>query len=163
MSHWQRYQSARQRKRKRLDAALRRFNFAYERKEPEDKLVDYMIALEALLLADQQELKYKLALRGAALIGNNAEDRKRIYDELGEAYNQRSKTVHGDLPKNKKQIVIGSTRLSFDELVGRVEEHVRSAIKKFLSPSEVQEGEEIGKALDEQLVKGLCGPQTEIA
>jgi hypothetical protein len=149
---WQQYQASCQVKRKRFEVALRRFNFAYERERPEDKLIDYMIALEALLLGDQQELKYKLAMRGAALLGNSPDERKRIYDELGEAYNQRSKTVHGDIPK--KQITIGTNQLFFDELVGRVEEHTRSAIKRFLSLSANQKEEEIIKALDEQLVRG---------
>jgi hypothetical protein len=153
LEFWQFYQKVRLVKRSQVEIALRRFNFAYERKRPEDKLIDYMIGFEALLLKQEQELRYKLALRGSALLGKNPEERERIFGELQGAYKQRNKIVHGDTPK--EVIGIGGKKIQFNEFVSRIEEHLRSAIKEFLARCEQQSASEVIKALDEMIVRGF--------
>lgn len=61
---WETYQPAMQAAGKRTGVASRRFEFAYERTRPEDKLIDYLIGFEALLLKSEEkdELAYRLSL-----------------------------------------------------------------------------------------------------
>lgn len=150
---WQFYQKVRQIKRNRIELALRRFNYGYERKRPEDRLIDYMIGFEALLLGEEQELRYKLALRGSALLGRNSDERERTFNELHEAYKQRNKIVHGSTPK--EPIRIGRETVQFNELVDKAEGHLRSVIKEFLVRCEKQSESKVIDDLDEMIVRGF--------
>jgi len=85
-----------------LDVAIRRFNFSYERKLPEDKLIDHITAFEALYLKGAgEELGYRLALRCAYFLGKDEGERKKIFEILKGAYNARSKIVHGEPVQSK--------------------------------------------------------------
>jgi hypothetical protein len=76
------------------ELGLRRFEQAYTRAYPEDVVVDLVIGLESLLLADATtELRYKFALRGAALL-RSAERSADIYQRLQALYDVRSSVVH---------------------------------------------------------------------
>jgi len=87
-------------RRKKLQVAMGRFNGAYERKRPDDKLVDLWIALEALFLksSERMELTYKAALRIARFVGRDAPERVEIFEGMKNSYNARSRVVHGDPP-----------------------------------------------------------------
>jgi hypothetical protein len=80
-----------------LGVALRRFNSANERLKDEDRLLDLIIAMEALLLRgdEQNELGFRFALRGTALISDK-KIRKEIFSNLKSAYDLRSRIVHGE-------------------------------------------------------------------
>jgi|GEM_PF-1747993 len=72
-----------------LDARTRRID--------RDRIVDAVIALEAVLLyGTRDELKFKLSTRGAALLGTSPEERELVWKTLRSAYDRRSKIVHGD-------------------------------------------------------------------
>jgi Apea-like HEPN len=76
----------------RLDRASRENDLA-------DRTIDLGIALEALLLHEpdkqyQGELKFRIALRGAWLGGNDATERGEIQRILGKVYDLRSRAVH---------------------------------------------------------------------
>lgn len=151
---WGDFRRQRGRRRRRIDLALRRFNLAYERALPEDRLIDYAIALEALLLRgdEQQELAYRLALRGSALLGENPDARFEIFSLLRAAYSTRSNVVHGGSPP--AQVSVGSTQISFHQFVEEIGGYVRSAVKKMLVLTEsIDEREVIGR-LDEKLARG---------
>lgn len=86
-----------------LELALHYFNKSYiEPWKPRDSLIDLMICLENLLLRNEnKELSYKLKTRGAALVGRNVEEKRKLSQLLGEAYATRSKILHGvHLKKN---------------------------------------------------------------
>ena len=105
-----------------LSITIRRFNDAYERDRPEDKLIDYMIAFETLLIkrGDRGELTHKIAVRSARLLTQNYEEREKIMKEMKKFYKARSKVVHGE-----------KVTLS-NEFISAVEDHLRNAIKLFL-------------------------------
>ncbi|RLG34297.1 hypothetical protein DRN97_02870 [Methanosarcinales archaeon] len=111
-----------------LDIPLRYFNYAHIRERPEDKLIDYMIAFESLFIKGEVELSYRLSLRVAAFLGENRDEKGRVFNLMREAYNLRSKIVHGS--SYSKNIEINEAKLSFRELVSRVEELLRRSIKK---------------------------------
>lgn len=94
---------------KRLDSiviGLERFNWSFARATPEDKVIDLLIALENSLLAGtDDELSYRLGLRGAAALASTAApgNTNRF---LRLVYAARSAIVHGghkldDLPPKK--------------------------------------------------------------
>jgi hypothetical protein len=144
----------RSRKRRRIDLALRRFNLAYERVLPEDRLIDYAIALEALLLRgdEHQELAYRLALRGSALLGETPDARVEIFSRLRTAYSIRSDVVHGGSPPAR--VSVGSAQTSFHQFVEEIGGDVRSGVRKMLVLTESTEEVEVISRLDEKIARG---------
>lgn len=106
-----------------IDIALSRFNFAY-RGEYEKRIIDQMIAFEALYLGDSQELKYKLALRTAFLLGKNIKQREGIFKNMNNAYKIRNDIVHGIRRPNMKKL---------EEILSQTEDYLRESICVFLS------------------------------
>lgn len=137
---WNKFSTLDLSKNKFLEIAIKRFNYGCERDKPEDKLIDYMIALGALFLKEEEktELVYRLSVRAAIFLGKN----KKIYEDVRRAYHLRSKIVHGS-----------ETPLSedFGQLVLKIEDHLRESIKKFLKLIKKQNYEEIIKSTDKQI------------
>lgn len=151
-SFWVDFRAARRRKRPRVTLALRRYNFAYGRLRPEDRLIDYAIALEALFLkgGEAQELKYRLALRGAFLLEKGSKGRLETHVLLSRAYEERSNVVHGgDVPA---QVSLAGETLSFHTFVDRVGGAVRVAIRAFLMRDENET--EVIDSLDKHVIRG---------
>ena len=122
--------------------ALRRFNLSFERQQPDDQIIDLMIAAESLFLSDmgdKGELSYRLALRAAKFVESSRYKPREVFDLMRVAYGIRSKLVHGGslniikLPNNPDA--------GLGELVTEMKEILRLAISKALSDSQVgQEG-----------------------
>jgi Apea-like HEPN len=82
---------------KNIKTALNRFNSAYYKRNPEDKIVDWMISFESLFSKKDDptdSITHKLALRSSRFSKVQSE-RKEFYGKLKDAYNVRSKIVHG--------------------------------------------------------------------
>jgi len=76
---------------------LRRFNLSYSRDHRDDRIIDLVIALEgSLLFGDNQELRYKTAFRGAAILAAS-HDPAGTAMHLRRLYDLRSKIVHDGL------------------------------------------------------------------
>ncbi len=75
--------------------ALHRFGTALREALPADAIIDFVTALEALLLRDDKELSYKLALRGARYVASDATERRQVFRDLRDLYNTRSGLLHG--------------------------------------------------------------------
>lgn len=106
-----------------IEIALRRFHSAY-RGNFEARLIDQMIAFEALYLEEDQELSYRLALRTAFLLEKDPEQRKHIFDIMKAAYKLRSKIVHGNEKPIEKEL---------KNTIPITEDYLRQSIRKFLS------------------------------
>lgn len=105
----------------RFDVARRRLSLGNERGIPEDRLLDYMIGLEALYLLDgNNELTFRLSLRISFLLYKDPAERKDVYHFVKNMYKIRSKIVHGDKPKIAK-----------DEM-DKLEELLRKSLKLWL-------------------------------
>jgi hypothetical protein len=90
-----------------FNLAIEYFNKSYiEPYTPRDSFLDLMIALENLFLKEtHQELSYKLSIRMAYILGVDKKDRINIFNFMRDAYNLRSKILHGeksDKLNNKK-------------------------------------------------------------
>lgn len=122
-----------------LSMAIRRFNYGYERDRPEDKLLDYMIAFEALFSKTNEntgELSHKLSVRVARLLKSDYIDRKTIAKNMKIFYGKRSKVVHGD-------------ELELDsEVVNNVEKYLRESIMLFGERLQTEEHNDIISHLD---------------
>lgn len=109
-----------------IEIAIRYFNFAKERDSNEDKIVDFVIALEALYLnGDHGEFTYKLAHHAASMLGSTFDRRRVAFERVKAAYNLRSQIVHGGSDPKKRKIT--------NEDVEKVDNYVRISIVKYLN------------------------------
>ena len=79
---WETLQIDGVRKRNFLLIAIRRFGYAHERYRSEDRIIDLLIAAEALFLSDNTytgEIKYRLAQRTAFFLAEAGEHRKTVF------------------------------------------------------------------------------------
>ena len=66
------------------------------------KIAHYISAFEALFSTSSAELSHKLSERVAFFLGNYGYNKREVYKNIKEAYDVRSKLVHGDsLSSNK--------------------------------------------------------------
>lgn len=119
-------------KKKQMGMAARRFSFSKSRVRFEDRFIDLVIAAEALLLGDspgESAVKFKT---NAAMLGSSPQERQRLLDLFGDAYNLRSKLAHGaaDLQDAKIKKLFG-TRTP-NEFADEFEEALRGVIKIIL-------------------------------
>lgn len=106
--------------------ALNRLSYGLEKARDEDRLIDYMIGLEALYLPGASgELTKQLSLRVAFMLENSGVNRKECFIFMNEMYSLRSKIVHGD----KKEPIIKT------EDITRMEAILRRSLKAFLDNS----------------------------
>ncbi|HEX9430786.1 MAG TPA: hypothetical protein VF944_10450 [Candidatus Bathyarchaeia archaeon] len=121
-----------------LGIAINRFNFAFGRLGLEDKLIDFMIAFEALFFKTGEigENRHKLSIRVAKLLARDYESRKRIAKEMAEFYGMRSGVVHGEQVHLKP------------EFTDKIEDYLRQSIKYFLDQQQAEDHDEIISRLD---------------
>jgi len=125
----------------RAQVALTRFNYAYERERPEDRLIDLWVALEALFLGpeQQQELSYRAALRVAYYLEQPGPTRQALYNQVKRSYSHRSRVVHGHPPPSD---------------IAQTLEHVESALRKSLGKVLTSGGTPNLSQLDGQIARG---------
>lgn len=80
--------------RKASSIAGRYYESHHSRISLEDQLIDLVISLEALF-SPESELRFRIAQRGALLVGADPDSRRRIFRLLRRAYDARSSLVHG--------------------------------------------------------------------
>jgi hypothetical protein len=106
--------------------AMRRLNLSALRTTDEDGVIDAMIAMEALLSDDSQEITHKVAMRLAALYKIVEPVRsEQAFREMKRIYTFRSKIVHGGADLDKYRILDrgGASVAAVDAAV----EHLRTA------------------------------------
>ena len=123
-------------KRKSLDLACRRFQRAYEEMDVEDRLIDLMIAFEALFLRVERRVSSKgklIAVACSTLLGKNEKEREDIKQKLVEAYSIRNCIVHGSEYSRIVQHGKGDVYVdTLPDLVSEVENYLRESIIKLL-------------------------------
>jgi Apea-like HEPN len=147
-----------------LAVALRHFNQAYGRINHEDRIIDLTVALESCLLADvaTEELNYRLALRGAALLAQaKLWEPEKAQALLKAMYAIRSAIVHAgrqlsDLRKEHRSM-LQKLGIPPHEFPGRCENIVRDILRTYVmwliqSNKSVQT---ICSDLDRSILRGL--------
>ena len=144
-----------------LRVAIGRFNQSYNRRKAEDKLVDFVIALESSLLSGlSDELSYRLGLRGAILL---AETEDPVYTAafLQAVYEIRSKIVHEgrglfELVSSLKKLKKIAPQIDIGQIPQICEDMVRKILKKYLALlSSGRQLSEINADLDNQILVRL--------
>ena len=102
---------------------------------PEDKIIDLVIALEALYLSDSDgnsELSFQLRLRAAWHLGRGQAHREELMKDFSKIYDWRSKVVHtGKLPKKTRGTSF--TWQEIAEFTEKVQDLCRDSIMKILA------------------------------
>ncbi|CAL9618737.1 hypothetical protein SUDANB95_05764 [Actinosynnema sp. ALI-1.44] len=80
--------------------AIHRFSLGMEREQDVDALLDYVIALEAVLLpydpdTRHGDISYRFRIHGAYYLANDLGERREIFKQLQDLYTVRSALVHG--------------------------------------------------------------------
>jgi hypothetical protein len=104
------------------DLALHRFHIGLARQNSVDSVLDYVIALESLLLpysadARHGDLGYRFRVHGAHYIGKTKNRREAVANQLTGLYGLRSRLVHGNKYPTKAEIETG--RSAAEDLVRR--------------------------------------------
>lgn len=140
-----------------LEIALKRFNFAHERVDVEDRLIDIMIGFETLFSESTTEIRYKISLRTAILIGKNLDERKIIFKLMQVAYDMRSSLVHGK--KLEARIRISdpiNKEYAIGEIIDLIRSRLSSSIKEFIFLSRSKTHSQIlNKLHDSALTAGI--------
>ena len=88
-----------------LDLPVARWPRAKRASTTHEQLIELRIALEAVLLNDDtgtSEKRFRLATRGASLLGETFDQRADHYETLKQVYDYASSVIHGGTPKTKK-------------------------------------------------------------
>jgi hypothetical protein len=139
---------------KSLAIALRRFNLVYARDLHEDRIIDLSVSLEASLLAGiEEELTYRLAIRGAALLAavRRPTETHTLLDTL---YFARSKIVHegrdlfdkdtrNPIAKRARRLETFFPGMELHEFSGHCEECVRDVLKAYIG--HLRDGKSLGQ------------------
>ncbi|MBA2681520.1 MAG: hypothetical protein H0U76_24360 [Ktedonobacteraceae bacterium] len=144
-----------------LSVGLRRFNQSYERRIPEDQIIDLTIALESTLLADRnEELTYRLAVRGAALLAD-AEipwEPRKSRALLTTMYDVRSRIVHGGLQLSDKDNLkkIRNLGMQSKDFLQQCEQIVRDVLKAYVQRRiRGQSVRQVNEDLEAHIMDGL--------
>jgi hypothetical protein len=117
-------------KRKSLRIACERFQRGIHDQEFDDRLIDFMIAFEALYLKGEKEVRSKgrtIAIACSILIGKNETERERIKNVMLTAYKTRNMIVHGSSKFSSEQVY------ALIDLISKVENLLRESIKHFIT------------------------------
>ena len=126
-SFWNSLQDPKVTRRKHITLALQRLDSLSDRRRDEDKIIDLLIAAEALFLdgGDQGELTHRLSMRAGFFLSSQPETRKKISQHMRKAYQIRSAIVHGSTSSKHK-----GGREELQEIVRNTEIYIRSALHK---------------------------------
>ena len=123
-----------------LDVAIARWRRSKQGGTLEEQLVELRIALESVLLAgdsgSSSEIQYRIATRGAWLLGETYDERKACFDTLRKAYSLGSSVLHARKLKRKNEAEDGGT-------VGRAQEFCRRAILHMVREGAVPDWDEV--------------------
>ncbi len=151
----------------RFGFSIHRFNLAFDRGLLADRIVDLVIAAEALFLGDldeqyRGELRFRFALRAAKFIEHPNYGEHDIFRVMRRAYDARSAIVHGGSPKDTSLPDNQSAKLP--TFIDAIEELVRLGLRKALSmkedgkkmrQAELNEIQQISRSPNQEIHSGL--------
>jgi hypothetical protein len=131
------FQALKETDKKKLRISLDRLNQAVWRSKQVDKAIDLGIALEALFLEGVgEQLSLMFRLRGAWFLGDTSDSRKKLFEDLNDLYDIRSKAVHNG---GFEQIYKKKNEEDVAKLLDRGISYCRKAIIKIISAGKFPE------------------------
>jgi hypothetical protein len=105
-----------------------------EESREEDRIIDLIIALEALYSSTSEDLSYKLRLRISVLLGQDDNESQFLFKFINKAYGIRSKLVHGKISKESfREFEIDSKKFSLYSIAIELERITRLSIIKLIN------------------------------
>ena len=135
----------------RLDLGIARWIRSKQATTKEEKLVELRIALESVLLTDDNrasgEKRHRLATRGAWLLGGTFDKRKEYFCTLREAYDLASTVLHAGSLKDKDTDKVANT-------IDQAQQCCRDAILRIVNARTIPDWSDVvmGKGFS-------CGPK----
>lgn len=125
--------------------SLRRFSQSFERADPDDRIVDLVIAGESIFIGDTEsngrgELRFRFALRAAKFVDHPTYGRRDMLDVMQRAYDARSAVVHGGHPNPKKIFLPDDKPATLKTFSEGVEHIIRLAILKAIAIPQGEHG-----------------------
>jgi Apea-like HEPN len=115
-----------------LVTAMRRFAFGGERPRPEDRILDLMIAAEALFTpGTQTEVSHKVALQASAFLDRQDATAADVFRTMKQGYSARSAMAHGGEPDIGR--LAGGEEGTLDRLVAVLSDYMRDALKRMVT------------------------------
>lgn len=112
-----------------LRNAITRFSMAYIHRIPANKIIDYVISLEALLTSGPGESSLKLAHRTTALYADDDATMVDTWEFIKQVYNFRSGMVH---TSKERPIKVRSSILSIDDAESKLYKITRCSIRRMI-------------------------------
>lgn len=115
--------------------SLRYFFKGYHEPLLQDRVLDIVIALESLYLSNEPEkttFRYKLAMRCAAYIGEDYEEREKVRRTVLRAYDLRSGIVHGGKETKKKKATRQEAETELEQIFPTIEGYLRTSLVEAL-------------------------------
>ncbi|MDE0635303.1 MAG: HEPN domain-containing protein [Candidatus Poribacteria bacterium] len=116
--------------RKKLDIVINRWIKSKTYQNFQDKIIDLVIAFEALYLPDAHESTFKFAVRASWHLGKDQEDRTKLFEVFKELYKCRSKVVHGG--ELKENVIIEGEPVPINKFITRAQDLCRDSIEKIM-------------------------------
>jgi hypothetical protein len=117
-----------------LQTAIERVNFAAERERNDDRLLDLLIAMEAIFSDSQGSNNDKTGLRCAEFVANDNEERKHISQLINDAYRRRNPLGHSEKEKINHTLTLATNEYEIvKELLLIIQSSIRSIIKELLT------------------------------
>lgn len=123
-----------------LDLAGRRLLRMFYKIRIEDRFVDIMIIFEILFLTKgNTELKYRLSVIVAFLLGKNYQEKKHIYELFKLSYDIRSTIVHNGFVSLQKEKQLKKLGMDLDELYKRLQHYLFESIEILTKKPDIRE------------------------
>ncbi|GEM_PF-3139749 len=133
--------------------AAARFQRADFNPYSEERLIDYVLAMEYLLVPDSGdgEITNKFKMAGAHILGmgKDTATKRSIFDALGEIYSLRSAIVHGDDKKLKNKM----KNKKWEEVMKPIRGYTRDLIIFFHKNSCLDNGDKRGKLIKDLILQ----------
>ena len=113
-----------------FESALDRFSASFRFRDIQQSIVDLIVALEALFPVGE-ELRYRLAVSVALLLGTNDRERQMFFRSTYAGYKLRNTIVHGR--RNQEKTRANALKELFPELEGKTNAEVNKYIGRALS------------------------------
>ena len=124
-----------------------RFCSSFDKGSPEDQLIDYSIALEALFTKENDAISYRLPLRAAIFVGDTPEEREKIFWTVKGSYDLRSDLAHGQSQLDQT-IKVKNTKVDISEFMSDLRAIQFKALHRFSKASQKLSKENILRAID---------------
>lgn len=131
-----------------LEIAMKRYlESVRESKVIEERLTTAVMGLEALFLEQENELRFRLALRTAQILKHLGENAQEVYDTVSKAYGYRSSHVHGS-------ILSEEDAMGIQEVTNRIWRYLRKSLLFWVAEGVASESKkkQLLKDIDSSLV-----------